>query len=195
MNERELQTRAKNGDFEAFNELVKMHSDRIYRLALKSTKNRDDAEDIVQNTFLKAVDKIDQFKGDSAFGTWIYSIALNEIRGHIAQSNKMTIRTLEEYLPGGHGKEAGELFDWSDPHKYMESRQIQSFIDETLRNMPDQYSMPFILKYIEELPVKEIAEILNLSIPAAKSRILRARLALRQELSDYLEENKSGKMR
>ena len=89
MNERELQERARKGDFNAFSELVKMHSDKIYRLALKMIRNRDDAEDIVQNTFLKAVDKIDQFKGESTFGTWIYSIALNEIRGHFSKSNKI----------------------------------------------------------------------------------------------------------
>jgi len=195
MNERELQNRARNGDFEAFSELVKMHSDRIYRLALKMTKNRDDAEDAVQNTFLKAVDKIDQFKGESTFGTWIYSIALNEIRGHFARSNKMAINTIEDYLPAGHGKNSNELFDWGNPHEYMENRQIQDFITETLRNMPDNYSVPFILRYMEEMSVKEIAEILKLSVPATKSRILRARLALRQKLSDYLEENKSEKVR
>ncbi len=194
MDEKKLVKRAKAGDFDAFNDLVKIHSDKIYRLALKITKNREDAEDTVQNSFLKAVDKIDQFKGDSAFGTWIYSIALNEIRSHISRGSKMEVKTFEEYLPGGHGDGASELYDWGNPHEYMESRQIQLFIDDTLKKMPDKYSVPFILRYIEELPVKEVAEILKLSLPAAKSRILRARLALRQELSDYLKENRSEKV-
>jgi RNA polymerase sigma-70 factor (ECF subfamily) len=188
MNERELVKRAKDGDFQAFNDLVKAHVDRIYRLALKVTKNREDSEDVVQNTFLKAIDKIDQFRGDSSFGTWIYAIALNEIRSHLSGESKMMLKPIDEYLPAGHGDGTKELFDWDDPHKYMENKQLQQYIDDTLEKMPDKYSVPFILRYMEDMSVKEIAEILSLSVAATKSRILRARLALRQALSDHFEE-------
>jgi RNA polymerase sigma-70 factor (ECF subfamily) len=188
MNERELVKKAKDGDFRAFNDLVEAHADRIYRLALKVTKNREDSEDVVQNSFLKAVDKIDQFRGDSSFGTWIYAIALNEIRSHLSGESKMTLKPIEDYLPAGHEEGARELFDWDDPHKYMEDRQLQKFLDDSLEKMPDKYSVPFILRYMEDMPVREIAEVLNLSIAATKSRILRARLALRQALSDHFQE-------
>lgn len=188
MDEKGLVKRAKAGDFDAFNDLVKTHADRIYRLALKVTKNREDSEDVVQNTFLKAVDKIDQFRGDSSFGTWIYAIALNEIRSHISNESKMAMGPIEDYLPVGHEDGAKELFDWGDPHKYMENQQLQQFLDDSLEKMPDKYSIPFILRYTENLSVKEIGKILNLSIAATKSRILRARLALRQELADHFEE-------
>jgi RNA polymerase sigma-70 factor (ECF subfamily) len=190
MSERELVKRAKAGDFEAFNGLVKAHADRIYRLALKVTRNREDAEDVVQNTFLKAVDKIDSFRGESSFGTWVYSIALNEIRSHISSGSKMIIKPIEDYLPAGHEEGAKELFDWGDPHTYMEDKQLQRYIDDALEEMPDKYSVPFVLRYMEEMSVKEIAELLNLSVAATKSRILRARLALRQSLSDHFEEAK-----
>jgi RNA polymerase sigma-70 factor (ECF subfamily) len=187
MDERELVKRAKAGDFEAFNDLVKAHADRIYRLALKVTKNREDAEDVVQNTFLKAVDKIESFRGESSFGTWVYSIALNEIRSHISGGSKMIIKPIEEYLPAGHEDGAKELFDWGDPHSYMENRRLQQYIDDALEELPDKYSAPFVLRYLEELSVKEIADLLNLTVAATKSRILRARLALRQTLSDHFE--------
>lgn len=190
MSEKELVKRAQAGDFEAFNDLVKAHADRIYRLALKVTKNREDAEDVVQNTFLKAIDKIDSFRGESSFGTWVYSIALNEIRSHLSGGSKMSIRPIEEYLPGSHEDGARELFDWGDPHSYLENRQLQQYIDDALEEMPDMYSIPFVLRYLEELSVKEIADILGLSVAATKSRILRARLALRQALSDHFEEVK-----
>jgi len=190
MSERELVKRAQAGDFEAFNDLVKAHADKIYRLALKVTKNREDAEDVVQNTFLKAVDKIESFRGDSSFGTWVYSIALNEIRSHISSGSKMIIKPIEDYLPAGHEGEARELFDWGDPHSYMENKQLQQYIDDALEEMPDIYSVPFILRYLEELSIKEVAELLGLSVAATKSRILRARLALREALSDHFEEAK-----
>jgi RNA polymerase sigma-70 factor (ECF subfamily) len=140
MNEKELVKRARAGDFEAFNDLVKAHADRIYRLALKVTKNREDAEDVVQNTFLKAVDKIESFRGESSFGTWVYSIALNEIRSHISGGSKMIIKPIEEYLPAGHEEGAKELFDWGDPHSYMENRRLQQYIDDALEELPDKYS-------------------------------------------------------
>ena len=190
MNESELVKRAKSGDFTAFNDLVKAHADRIYRLALKVTKNREDSEDVVQNTFLKAVDKIEQFREESSFGTWIYAIALNEIRSHISGESKMTLKPIDNYLPAGHEDGAKELFDWGDPHTYMENQQLQQYLDDMLEEMPEKYSVPFIMRYIEELPVKEIAELLNLSVAAAKSRILRARLAMRQALSSRFEELK-----
>jgi len=190
MSEKDLVKKARAGDFEAFNDLVKTHADRIYRLALKVTKNKEDAEDVVQNTFLKAVDKIESFRGDSSFGTWVYSIALNEIRSHISSGSKMIVRPIEEYLPAGHEDGARELFDWGDPHSYLENKQLQQYIDDALEEMPDMYSVPFILRYLEELSIKEIAELLNLSEAATKSRILRARLALREALSDHFEEVK-----
>lgn len=191
MNEKELVKLAQSGDFDAFNDLVKAHADRIYRLALKMIRIREDAEDVVQNTFLKAVDKIDRFRGESSFGTWIYSIALNEIRSHISNESKVTMGPIEDYLPAGHEDGAKELFDWGDPHSYMESSQLQKYIDDALEEMPDRYSVPFILRYFEEMPVREVADVMNISLAAAKSRILRARLFLRKTLSGRLEEYRS----
>ncbi|MBD3233870.1 MAG: sigma-70 family RNA polymerase sigma factor, partial [candidate division Zixibacteria bacterium] len=121
MNEAILIKKAQSGDFSSFSELIEAHKSRIYSLALKMTRNPQDSEDIVQETFLKAIDKIDQFRGEAAFGSWIYSIALNQVRQHLGKQKREDLKPIEEYLPVGdadrlHNSKAVRLFDWQDPH-------------------------------------------------------------------------------
>jgi len=194
MNEKELIKRAKSGDFEAFTVLIEAHKSKIYALANKLAGNSEDAEDIVQETLLKAIDKIDQFRGEASFGTWLYSIALNQARAHYAKAKQADLKPVEEYLPGAHehgtehAHEGFTLFDWEDPHRIMESAELKRVIDEEIAKLPYKYREAFTLRYIEELPVKEVAKIIRESEAAAKSRILRARLALREALSNIFEE-------
>ena len=190
MDEKELVKRAQAGDFDAFNRLISEQKDKIYRLALKLTGNREDAEDIVQETFLKAVDNIEKFRLESSFGTWLYTIALNSVRAHLGSRKRMNLKPIEEYLPAGHSDEKthAHLFDWGDPHKLFEKKQLDQFIETALAGMPHKYSMPFMLRYMEDMSVKEVAKILKLSLPATKSRILRARLALREQLAEHFQE-------
>ena len=188
MDEAELVKKAKAGDGEAFNELAKMYYDRIYRLGLKVSGNEEDASDIMQETFLKAVDRIESFRGESSFGTWLYSIAMNVMRTCFARRKKTRLRPIEDYLPE-HGESHGSsLLDWDDPHRMFEKGEIQGIIDDFLAGIPEENSTPFILRYIDEMPVREIAEVMGLSVPAVKSRILRARLALREHISSRMEE-------
>lgn len=188
MNEKELILAAQSGDFDAFSKLIGEYKDKIYRLALKLTNNREDAEDIVQETFLKAIDKIDKFRMESSFGTWLYSIALNHFRSGAVKNKRMDLKPFDEYLPDSHNDADTNLFDWGDPHQHFENKQIMEIIEAGLAEMRYIYSAPFILRYMEDMPVKEIADILKLSIPATKSRILRARLALRERLSQSFQE-------
>jgi RNA polymerase sigma-70 factor (ECF subfamily) len=196
MDEKELVKRAQSGDFDAFNRLITEQKDKIYRLALKLTGNREDAEDIVQETFLKAVDNIDKFRLESSFGTWLYTIALNSVRAHMGTRKRMNLKPFEEYLPSGHSVETthAQLFDWSDPHKLFEQKQLDQIIETALAAMPKKYSIPFMLRYMEDLSVKEVAKIMKLSLPAAKSRILRARLALREQLAEHFQEKTNEKV-
>ncbi|UCD16777.1 MAG: sigma-70 family RNA polymerase sigma factor [Candidatus Zixiibacteriota bacterium] len=188
MNENQLVKLAQAGDFDAFNLLIVGHKDKIYRLAMKLTGNREDAEDIVQETFLKAIDNIDKFRRESSFGTWLYAIALNNIKAQAGDRKKMTLKPIEEYLPGGHEAGAAELFDWGDPHKLFEQKQLQKLIESSLAKLPHKYSVPFILRYIEEMSIDEVAAAIKLSVAATKSRIMRARLALREMLSEVFKE-------
>ncbi|MEW5796921.1 MAG: sigma-70 family RNA polymerase sigma factor [Candidatus Zixiibacteriota bacterium] len=196
MDEKLLVRRAQAGDFEAFTDLIKAHKDRIYGLALRLSGNSQDAEDVVQDTFLKAIDKIDQFRLESSFGTWLYSIALNQARAMLARRKQEDLKPIEEYLPvrvaadddsGGHGHGSHGLFEWKDPEKLLEDKELRQAIDKLIAELPYQYREAFLLRYDQGLSVKEIAAIINESEAATKSRILRARLALREKLSEIFE--------
>lgn len=193
MEEKELIARAQAGDFEAFSQLVNTSKGKIYALALKMTGNHQDAEDIVQETFLKAVDNIEQFRGEAAFGTWLYSIALNQARAHLAKQKQTDLKPIEQYLPTRSADElhrdgAHRLFDWKDPHKILEDEQLKSIIDSAIAQLPLIYREAFLLRYIEELSIKDIARLTNESVASTKSRVLRARLALRDYISKALED-------
>ncbi len=191
MIERELVTRAQGGDFEAFIELVDAHKGKVYAMVRRLAGNEQDAEDIMQDTLLKAIDKIEQFRGDASFGTWLYSIALNQARAQFSKNKQADLKPIEEYLPkksdsGNHHD--FELFDWRDPHKALESQQLRGILNEVVAELPYKYREVFLLRYIEELSVKEVARLTKQSEASAKSRILRARLALRDRLSGVFEE-------
>ncbi|UCG61444.1 MAG: sigma-70 family RNA polymerase sigma factor [Candidatus Zixiibacteriota bacterium] len=193
MNESELIKKAQAGDFEAFSALVNASKNKIYALALKMTANPQDAEDIVQDTFLKAIDNIEQFRGESAFGTWLYSIALNQARAHLAKQKQTDLKPIEDYLPARSAEELHRegvvhLFDWKDPHQKLEDEQLRTIIDNAIAELPAKYREAFLLRYIEELSIKEISKIINESVASTKSRVLRARLALRDHISKALED-------
>lgn len=191
MDEMHLVERAKAGDFTAFAELMDSGKARVYGLALKLTGNRQDAEDIVQDSMLKAIDNIDRFRGESAFSTWLYRIALNIARSKYARQKDGELLPLEEYLPAS-GQHAGNmparLFDWKNPADEMEQEELRQSVNKAVADLPYKYREAFILRYVEELPVKEIAKLTGESAAATKSRILRARLALRDRLSRMFED-------
>lgn len=193
MDEKTLIARAQSGDFDAFTELTGRERERIYRLALKLTGNQQDAEDVLQDTFFKAIEQIDKFRMEASFGTWLYTIALNKIRKIMTNRKRTAPKPIEEYLPESHDT-AGALFDWGDPHSILENAELQGIIDSALAEMPQLYSAPFVLRYIEELSIKEVAETLKLSEAATKSRILRARLALRDTITEALKERHSERV-
>ena len=199
MDEKQLVAQAQAGDFEAFAKLVEANKQKVFALVRRLAGNNEDAEDILQDTFLKAIDKIDQFRGDSAFATWLSSIALNQARALHAKSKQADLKPIEEYLPGSGSHGDGQqnnlrLFDWQDPHELMESRELKQLVDEAVAELPYKYREAFLLRYIEELSVKEVAQLTNQSVASAKSRILRARLALRDRLSSEFEDRYGKKV-
>ncbi len=189
MSERELIARMRAGDFEAFSELIDAHKDKIYALVHRLAGNKENAEDIVQETFLKAIDNIGQFRGESSFGTWLYAIALNLSRAHFAREKQADLRPIESYLPSQGEAAVGHanLMDWQNPHKILESNELRETIGRALDSLPYKYREAFLLRYHNELSVKEIAKLTGQSVASAKSRILRARLALREYLAKAFE--------
>jgi len=192
--EKDLVTRAQAGDFSAFTELIREYRPKIFGLTLRLAKNREDAEDFLQETFLKAIDNIKDFRAESSFGTWLYAIAVNVIRAKYGRERDKDLLPLEDYLPAAHGHghpdtDAPELFDWNDPLSKLTNDEIGRMIDEAVHELPMKYRVPFLLRYTQDMSLQEVADTLNLKLANAKSRILRARLALRDKLNGYLSED------
>jgi len=189
--EKELVGKAQSGDFAAFNELIDGYRAKIFGLAVKMTRTREDAEDVFQETFLKAIDNIGKFRAESSFGTWLYAIAVNIVRAKYGRERSTDLLQVEEYLPEKHehgDKPPEGLSDWNDPLSRMTNREIQSRIDDAIAELPPKYRLPFLLRYMEEMSLQEVADTLHLTLANTKSRILRARLALRKSLDSYFAE-------
>ena len=159
------------------------------------TANKQDAEDIVQETLIKAIDNLDRFRGESSFGTWLYAIALNQSRALLVKQKEKDLKPIESYLPSSgkadldHQDSIFKLFDWKDPHSEMESNELRDIINNAVTELPHQFKEVFLLRYFEELSIKEISKITGESISSVKSRVLRAKLAVRDKLSKVFEEH------
>ncbi len=199
MDEKQLVAKAQAGDFEAFAKLIEANKQKVYAFVRRLTANTEDAEDILQDSFLKAIDKIDQFRGEASFGTWLSSIALNEARVLYARKKQFDLKPIEDYLPGAgsHGDDQQDsirLFDWQDPQSQLESDELRRTVNGAVDKLPYKYREVFVLRYIEELSVKEVARLTKQTVASTKSRILRAPLALRDMLSSTFEERYGKKV-
>ncbi len=184
--EAQLVTAAKAGDAASFSELVARYERKIFRLAQNITQNREDAEDVMQEAFLKAYTHLDGFQGDSRFYTWLVRIAVNEAlmklrkrRGGKEVSLDEPVETEEDFVPR-------EIADWGpSPHQRYEQSQMNSILSEAIEKLEPDFRVVFLLRDVEELSTEETAKLLGLSVPAVKSRLLRARLRLRQKLNRF----------
>jgi len=178
--------RLKAGDRAEFVRLVKTASPAIYRLGLKMLGNPQDAEDILQNTFLKALQAWNEFEGRSNPLTWLYRIAINESLMNIRR-RKVQIELADE-----HADESDEvippvqLTDWCClPESEFITAESRKALDSAIQTLPEKLRAVFLLRDIEGLSIQETMDALGLSDTAVKSRLLRARLHLREQLSAY----------
>ena len=187
MTETELVSKAKDGDKGAFAELVSTYTDRIYNLALRILRNREDAEDVLQETFLTVLQKLDTFDGRSSFFTWIYRIGTNASLMKL-RKKKLSFAELPENPDLGPRHDEQLFVDWSqDPSFNLYNEEIKKTIDKAIDQLSDIYRSVFILRDIEHLSIKETSNILNISEENVKIRLRRARLFLRDRLSEYYE--------
>lgn len=179
-------------DEEAFNEIVSRYTDKIYRLTLKITRNPSDAEEVLQEVFLILIEKLYTFREDSKFSTWLYRVAANASYLNLKAKKKYVNNvSLEDYAPYDEdGILKGiQTKDWSNlPDEVLLSQEGAEIIEKAVNELPEPYRVVFHLRDVEGLKNEEVGEILGLSLPAVKSRILRARLFLRDKLSDYFYE-------
>ena len=170
--------------------LVATYGDRAYRLARGITGNAEDAEEVVQDVFWTVVRKIDTFRGESAFGSWLYRIVANaayqKVRGR--QSRRAEL-SLDDVLPlfDERGQHVAPMADWSarvDDHAVQ--IDLRMALTSAIDKLPADYRTAVLLRDVEGLSHLQIAEVLSLSVPTVKSRVHRARLFLRKELGDTM---------
>jgi len=179
-----LVSQAREGDTQAFGDLVRRYEGKIFRLAQHITQNREDAEDVLQETFLKAYEHLDQFQGQSKFYTWVVRIAVNQALMKLRRRKTDKSVSLDETIDTGEDTIVREIAAWDeDPEQRFSREEIGQILDSAIQDLEPPYRSVFVLRDMEELSTEETAEALGLSVPAVKSRLLRARLQLREKLT------------
>ena len=181
-----LVERARTGDAAAFTELVNRYERKIFRLAKHITQNDEDAEDVLQETFLKAYSHLDTFQGQSKFYTWIVRIAVNEALMKLRKRKSSKTVSLDEPTDTGEETMVREIAVWDeDPEQKYSQSELREILDKAVESLKPAFRTVFVLRDIEELSTEETASALDISIPAVKSRLLRARLQLREKLTKF----------
>ena len=183
----EFLERLRKYDPDAFTLLFRALKDRIYGLALRLTRNRDDAEEVLQEAFFAAFDKIETFKGNSRLSTWIYAIASNAALSRLRKKESKNVTLTDELLPTLEKNlfNRGELVFAVDPSDPTMQHELEQKLEEAIETLPEGHKEIFVMKELEHIPIKEIAAAFDLNPGAVKTRLHRARLMLRSRLSDY----------
>ena len=181
------------GDRGEFSRLVDAYSGRLYRLALKMLNHPQDAEDVLQETFIKAFRHIKNFDGRSSISTWLYRIATNEALMVLRRKHPDTI-SIEEPDATDEDQEALEVVDFCCiPETELLNDEVRQTLDQAVTRLPASLRTVFLLRDVEGLSTQEAADVLGLSETALKTRLSRARLRLRQFLSVYYADKMDGK--
>lgn len=181
----ELVRRAQADDERAFGELVERYETKVYSLGIKMLRNPEDAEDVLQDTFLRAYRGLKSFKGNSTFSTWIYRIT----------ANSALMRLRKKQLPTVSIEDADEreapinIADWAPgPVEQLLNEETRQAMNEAIESLPPEFGQVFVLRDVEGLSNAEVAEILDLSVAAVKSRLHRARLKVRNRLTHFFND-------
>jgi len=169
------------GETQIFEELVRRHERRVYRVTFAVTGNQQDAQDAMQETFLKAYQHLGKFQRASRFSTWLTRIAINEALQK--RRRRRPEESLDEPVMMDEGMMPKQLEGWHDPEKIYAKEEIRQIVEEAIQSLAPMYREAFVLRDVEGLSTEEAAEALGLSIAALKSRLLRARLMMREALA------------
>lgn len=188
LSDQELVEQIRVGDNAAFEVLLGRYQERVYRLAISMIRNREDAEEILQDVFLTVYRKIGSFESRSAFSTWLYRITVNtalmKLRG------RGTIQhSIDEYLPQftKYGRHAGMVVDFTQgPEEQLLQKEREGVLREAIDGLPPDYKVALVLRDLEGLSNEEVAEIVGASVLAVKARLHRARLVLRGKVERFV---------
>jgi RNA polymerase sigma-70 factor, ECF subfamily len=179
---------AQAGDAAAFEELVNRYEGKIFRLTRNITGNHEDAEDAMQDAFLKAYAHLQDFHGDSRFYTWLVRIAANEALMRLRKRRPNQF-SLDEPIEGDNDLLPRELEEWGpNPEQKYAQTEMQNIVSDVIERLEPEYRIVFLLRDFEEFSTQETADTLGISVPAVKSRLLRARLKLREKLNRHFRQ-------
>ena len=182
------------GDRRAFESLVRKHERRVFRVALAVLRNIEDAEEAMQDTFVKVFRHLDQFRKEARFSTWLTRIAVNEAVEK--RSTRKSYVPLEESETSEGHVILKRYEPWrSNPEELYGKQEIHRIVEEAIQSLPDIYREAFVLRDVEGLTAEEAADVLGITVPALKSRLLRARLSMREILATKVEETTTLKTR
>lgn len=185
--DRELVRLAKKGDTDAFGKLMLEYQNKIYRLARRMTETDEDAEDVLQEAFIKAFKSLAGFKGKSKFSTWLYRITVNLALMKLRR-RKIDAVSLDEPMVTEEGAVQREIEDEAvGPLEELIESESMEVLDAAIEELPQAYRAVFVLRHVEGLSTEETARIVGISVPAVKSRLHRTRLLLREKLIGHLK--------
>lgn len=191
ISEAELVSRAQVGDMDAFEALTTRHEQRVYSLAMRILRHEQDAEDVTQQTFLSALENLNGFRAEASFLTWLLRIATHAALKVIRKRKGLDVVSLEEATEPRENSDSIPhprfIADWrQSPDELVHRREIQRILDAALGHLDEKHRLVFLLRDVEGLSIKETAEALGLSEANTKVRLLRARLQLREQLTQTL---------
>ncbi len=188
-----LVTAAQGGDLGAFEQLMRRYEPRVLRLAMRIVGNEADAEDVLQDAFLKAYAKLDQFQRQSSFYTWVVRIAVNEALMRLRRRRGDRELPLDQEFDAGETMLPREVEDWRpNPEQQLARQELHRLLSESIASLALPYRVVFQLRDVDGLSTEETADVLHLTVPAVKSRLLRARLQLRDKLGRHFRRPAEG---
>ena len=187
--ERTLLRRLRDRDERAFRELLEAHRDRVYNITYRMLGNRAEAEDVAQEVFITVFKTIETFREESKFSTWLYRVTVNHCKNRIkylARRHDRDRDELDETTHGINGTSVNEMPRTVAPDKALHGAQMESLLQEAIANLDDEHRVVVVLRDVEDLSIEEICEITGLPDGTVKSRLHRARLALRKKLQRHV---------
>ena len=176
------------GDREQYHELVRPYERSVYKMALSFMKNESDAEDVAQETFLKAFRKLADFRGQAKFSTWLISITLNEARGRLRRQAIVRMESLDESPEEGCHISPALLRDWREvPSEALERQEIRQMLQDAIASLSPLYREVLLLRDVEEFSIEETATVLAITTGTVKVRLHRARMMMQKELAPKLK--------
>jgi len=184
----ELISDFQKGNQHSFEELIGRYSEKAYSLALRLTRNQQDAEEVLQDVFVTVFRKIGGFEGKSSFSSWLYRVTVNAALMKLRKNKQDPAVLMEDLMPHINLKVMEKCCDKNDTDKVALRNEIMVVLEKAISRLPDDYRPVFVLRDVDGLTSREVSKMLNLTVPAVKSRLHRSRLMLRRRLARFFKE-------